>query len=299
MTLVWDYANRLSSDTQDIKDGTFPPHTVNYTYGADGKVVHIDVNGSTNYDFLFNYDGMGRLEKLQRVLDSSTDYQYYYDKASNVTKRHNWVDQGTNVTFTYDNLNRISERDIYVPTTQIARGWFSKEHYGYDAMNRLTSVLRDEDAKSDTFTYHPDGEMSGAHYGNNAHNATYNLDKCGNRTSSVTAGTALTFQSNVINQYTTIAGGVGGGGSLTYTGGHSLAGYGGASYYYIGARQLVKVVYNGDTVLLYYDALGRCVRKSLNGVSTYHIFDHDHWINEYNSSNQNTGNTYLAAGSTR
>lgn len=62
MTLVWDYANRLSSDTQDIKDGTFPPHTVNYTYGADGKVVDMDVDGSTNYDFLFNYDGMGRLE---------------------------------------------------------------------------------------------------------------------------------------------------------------------------------------------------------------------------------------------
>jgi hypothetical protein len=70
-------------------------------------------------------------------------------------------------------------------------------------MDRLASVLRDEDGKSDTFNYYLDGEMSGAHYANNARNVTYTIDNAGNRTS-VTDGTVKTYVPNNINLYSTV-----------------------------------------------------------------------------------------------
>ena len=290
VTRTYDEAGRLLADTQDIKAGTFPSHTVNYTYRADGKVTDIKLDTAQDYEFLFGYDGMARLETIKYVLDTSTDYQYYYDLASNVTKRFNWVDSGTNVVLTYDNLNRVSERDINVPTTQIPRGWFSKEHYTYDAMNRLTKVLRDEDAKSDIFTYYLDGELLTATYGT-LPKVTYNLDNAGNRTSVLNGISAGTYVPNNLNQYTTVAGN-----SALYANAHALSSYLGENYSYIGGTYLAKATVGTNTLLLYYDALGRCVQRPVNGVTKYRIFDGDHFIMEYNSSNANIGNALYGRG---
>jgi RHS repeat-associated protein len=286
VTRTYDNARRLLIDVQDLKDTGISSHTVSYTYRADSKVVEV---ATGTYDFLFNYDAMARLEKIQGASDSSTDYQYYYDAASNVTKRIVWFN-GASATFTYDNLNRASERDINVPTSQIPRGWFSKEHYGYDVMNRLTNVLRDEDVKTDTFSYYLDGEMSAAHYANSARNVTYNLDNGGNRTS-VTDGTTKFYTPTNINLYSVI-----GGAALTYTGGHALSAYNGESYSSIAGQQLCQATSGANTLQLYYDALGRGVKRKLNGVSNYYIFDGEHWITEYNSSDVNSGSTVYGRG---
>lgn len=293
VTRTYDNAGRLLADTQDIKAGSFPTHAVNYTYRADGKVTDIQLDSAQDYEFLFGYDGMARLETIKSVLNTNPDYQYYYDAASNVTKRFNGLSAGSNVVYIYDNLNRISERDINVPTSQIPRGWFSKEHYTYDAMNRLTNVLRDEDVKSDTFTYYLDGEMKDAHYANNTRNVTYNLDLAGNRTSVVDGGTTTTYtaSTNNLNQYASV-----GGNALTYIAAHAISIYAGENYYYIGGTFLAKATVGTNTLLLYYDALGRCVQRSVNGVTTYRIFDGDHFITEYNSSNAFIGNALYGQG---
>ncbi len=290
VTRAYDAAGRLLSDTQDIKAGTFPPHTVNYTYRADGKVTGIKLDTAQDYEFLFGYDGMARLKTIKYVLNTSTDYEYYYDAASNVTKRFNWLSSGTNVAYTYDNLNRVSQRDINVPTGQIPRGWFSKEHYTYDAMNRLTKVLRDEDVKSDIFTYYLDGELFTATYGTMP-KVTYNLDNSGNRTSVVNGISAGTYLTNNLNQYTKV-----GINTALYANAHALSSYLGESYFYIGGTFLAKATVGTNTLLLYYDALGRCVQRSVNGITTYRIFDGDHFIMEYNSGNAFLGNALYGRG---
>jgi RHS repeat-associated protein len=283
LTRTYDDANRLSSEAQAPKDSGINPHTVYYTYRADGKVTDVNIDHSQSYDFVFGYDAMARLETIKYIVDTSTDYQYYYDLASNVTKRFNWNESGANVVYIYDNLNRVMERDINVPTSQIPRGWFSREHYGYDAMNRLISVLRDEDAKSDTFSYYQDGEMSAAHYGNSTRNVTYNLDLAGNRSSVVDGGTT-SYVANNLNEYTTV-------GSVNpeYIAGHAMSAFGAQSYYYIAGTLLARSTVASNDLYLYYDALGRCMKRKLNGVSSYRVFQGEHWIAEYTSSNVNIG----------
>src|SRR5262249_40653578 len=157
----------------------------------------------------------------------------------------------------------------------------SKEHYGYDAMNRLTSVLRDEDTKSDTFNYYQDGEMSAAHYGDNSRNVTYNLDLAGNRTSIVDGATTI-YSANTLNQYTTV-------GAVTpqYVPAHAMSVFGSQNYYYIAGALLARSMTGSNDLYLYYDALGRCMKRKLNGVSSYRVFQGDHWIAEYTSSNVN------------
>jgi hypothetical protein len=157
-------------------------------------------------------------------------------------------------------------------------------------MNRLTSVLRDEDAKTDTFGYYQDGEMSAAHYGNNSRNVTYNLDLAGNRTS-VIDGNTTSYISNNLNQYTTV-----GGVNPQYIPAHAMSAFGSQSYHYIGDTFLARSFVSPNDLYLYYDALGRCMKRKLNGVSNYRVFQGEHWIAEYTASNVNIGTAIYGNG---
>jgi hypothetical protein len=59
-----------------------------------------------------------------------------------------------------DALNRWPNRSVIFGGNTI-----SKESYGYDKMNRLTTIDRTEDNKRDQFGYYLDGELNIAQYG--------------------------------------------------------------------------------------------------------------------------------------
>ena len=95
---------------------------------------------------------------------------------------------------------------------------------------------------------------------------TYTLDKAGNRTS--VNGTSYSL--NTINQYTSV------GGSLVTNGNdHGIQTYGGFTYTYMRDQELTKITW--PQVLTYdlaYDALGRCVKRTVNNTSTtYYFYD--------------------------
>ena len=112
----------------------------------------------------------------------------------------------------------------------------------------------------------------------------YTLDNCGNRTNVTDAGTNKSYAVNNLNQYTT------GHGTAVVNGtSHEISSYGGTSYAYMGDSFLAKAsLINGDSYTLYYDALGRCAKRTtmLGGVETtrYYLFDGEHWIVEYDGS---------------
>ena len=115
-------------------------------------------------------------------------------------------------------------------------------------------------------------------------NVTYTLDKAGNRTSVTddVNGNA-TYAPNALNQYTSV-----GGSSVINGGEHEIQTYNNVGYTYINDERLTTVktpptnpIY---TYSLAYDALGRCVKRSLNGVATYYIYDGEKPILEYRSS---------------
>ena len=108
----------------------------------------------------------------------------------------------------------------------------------------------------------------------------YNLDKAGNRTSVTdNLNGNATYAPNNLNQYTSV-----GGSSVTNGPEHEIRTYNSVTYNYVNDEHLKQVTSSSSTYNLYYDALGRCVKRTLNGFTTYYIYDGEKPIMEYRSS---------------
>ena len=68
---------------------------------------------------------------------------------------------------------------------------------------------------------------------------------------------------------------------------HEIKLYGGFTYYYMRDQELTKITATGFTYDLAYDALGRCVRRTINNdpaYTTYYFYDGEKPILEYNAN---------------
>jgi RHS repeat-associated protein len=270
----YDAAGHLTQEEQDLY-GVYPVY-VNYpSYDDDGRLTRMNVSGVSTYDFTYSYDAMGRFEKIF-VTNGGQLFQYYYDAASNETERDNVTSNGVNQVYPRDALNRMQYMDVKKGSTVLAH-----EGYTYDAMNRITLVSYQ--TGSDSFGYYLDGEVKTANLGNLGHNVTYTLDNKGNRTSVVDNNVTSTYAPNPNDQYTTGAG-------LSVTNGleHEIQVFNGVTYGYINDERLISAAATGGpTYSMVYDALGRCMKRSITGgPSTYYVYDGDKPILEYDT---NTG----------
>jgi RHS repeat-associated protein len=276
VTRSYDAAGRLLWEAQNVAG--LGVKFIEHAYDSDGKETRLLVR-SENYDYTFSYDAMGRFEKIFASWRTNPVWQYTYDPASNETARLNLYD-GVAQTYTRDALNRMASRYLRKGTDPA----FSAEVYTYDSMSRLLSVAR-EDGKTDSFTYYLDGELNTAHYGT-TRNVDYALDKAGNRTSVTdNVNGNATYTPNALNQYTAVTGS-----TISNGNEHEVSSYKGATdaqqvnYGYINDERLNSVTSVANTYNLAYDALGRCVKRTLNGVTTYYIYDGEKPILEYNST---------------
>jgi RHS repeat-associated protein len=175
----------------------------------------------------------------------------------------------------------MSQRHIYSPSA----GNISVEHYHYDAMSRLSSTYREEDGLSDSFGYDASGQLTGMNSPRSNRWINYNWDNAGNRTQVNDNGWAYSYGVNSLNQYAWSGdgGGVGNGSE------HEIGSYQGVSYGYYGDRRLASVSGPGGTYNLAYDGLGRTVQRSLNGVTTYYVYDGEKPIYEYKADGSTAG----------
>ena len=117
----------------------------------------------------------------------------------------------------------------------------------------------------------------------------YYLDRAGNRTqlNDSVNGNATSTPNN-INQYTAVTG-------CTITNGseHEMSVFKGpndtqqVNYYYINDEHLKQASVGSSNYYLYYDALGRCVKRSAQqqqSLTTYYIYDGEKPILEYSSN---------------
>src|SRR5581483_7414367 len=128
----------------------------------------------------------------------------------------------------------------------------------------------------------------------------YNYDGAGNRTS---VGDTLfgntTYTPNALNQYSAITAT-----SITHGREHEIYSYHGpydtqsGFYVYLNDEHLVSVSSSSpgaplnNTYTLGYDALGRCVRRTLNNFTTWYIYDGEKPILEFNQDGQLAKNVY-------
>ena len=105
---------------------------------------------------------------------------------------------------------------------------------------------------------------------------TYSLDEAGNRT----AVNGTSYSPNSINQYTSV-----GGAPLTNGDDHEIQQYGGFTFLYMRDQELRRITATGFSYDFAYDALGRCVRRTVNNATTtYYFYDGDKLILEYNGT---------------
>jgi RHS repeat-associated protein len=121
-------------------------------------------------------------------------------------------------------------------------------------------------------------------WGNPQRTVDYTLDKVGNRTNVNENGVDTPYTPDNINRYTQV-----GTDSVTTGPEHQIGGYqtGGqaTSYYYVGDTYLAKITQGSNTYTLWYDALGRCVKRTLNNATTYYVYDGDKAIIETGPTN--------------
>ncbi len=308
---------KLKLDRQALLDqpnGPGPTKIVNYEYdiqfaGAESTPTRMNVTNADDspagYDYDFRCDGMGRFEKIL-AHNAALKFQYSYDPASNETLRHNEAN-GVDQSYLPDELNRRTKTDVQYHNGR------ALESYGYWENGLLHTVTRGN--KQDQFTYYLDGQLQQVMYGvpqtegvssetppaedptkektvddfvsmsapdpNGALTADrtvrYNLDYAGNRTSvndSVAGFT--TYSPNNINEYTDRVGND----AISNGSNHELISYKTNAYTYADER-LTNVSSGVNAYDLAYDALGRCVKRVLNGVTKYYIYDGERPILEY------------------
>ena len=124
----------------------------------------------------------------------------------------------------------------------------------------------------------------------------YYYDGAGNRTTvndSVNGNTSYT--PNSFNQYDMV-----GGNTMTNGPEHEIVSYRNIDYAYLNDEHLIGVTNrNGgrnDTYQLVYDAMGRCVKRTVNGLTNYYIYDGEKPILEYNPSAQIIGRNVYGKG---
>jgi RHS repeat-associated protein len=129
------------------------------------------------------------------------------------------------------------------------------------------------------------GELNTATLGNLGHTLTYNLDKKGNRTSVVDNNITSTYTPNTIDQYT-----IGAGLSVVNGPEHEIQTYNGVTYDYFFDERLTSATSGTTTYSMVYDALGRCITRSLTGgPTTNYIYDGEKPILEYDANGTEVG----------
>jgi RHS repeat-associated protein len=308
-TNTYQYDNMDRLQKTSYFDGT----SVSYTYSQTGQPqTVIDGRGTTTY----GYDNQDRV--IQIAVPDGQSITYGYDAAGNRTGMVTAVGTvtATSATYTYDQDNRLAT----VNGTNVGTIGFAYDNagnptqrtlpngitvsYGYDTLNRLTSVSEQQgtttlasytytldtvgnrtkvveaDGSASIWTYDQNSRLLGeARFdpsGAETAQASYTYDGVGNRLTQSSGGQTTTYSYNSLDQLTSTSGALslqlsydGRGNLITATSGTSST-----SYTYDAADRLTGATLPGGTSVSYgYDAAGRQVSQTTGGSTTNSLWD--------------------------
>ncbi|MEY2508897.1 MAG: hypothetical protein QOH01_3226, partial [Verrucomicrobiota bacterium] len=273
----YDDANRKIWEDQTVAG--YSTHRVQHDHDADGNVSTTEIPGYYQLRYAYN-----QRNQLVQVQDGGGNpwFIYSYDLSGNMIKRQDvyWgVNDSTNVedangTSMYDQLNRPTMWE----DTHSGDNAFARSFQQYDSLSRLTATWRVEQyQQGERFGYDAMGQLTSVAYNadyvwtgnplNATRNVAYNLDPL-NRISVNDNGTQLGYTPDALNQYVGV-----GAQSPSYDANFNLTGFDGASFNYNAANQLTSASRGGNTVQFVYDGLGRCLKRTINGVTTLLVYD--------------------------
>ncbi len=286
LTYTYDGLNRVKSKCVTTSTCVAPNDAtgrdVYYSYDLLGRQLSATFDSASGAAKITNtYDDLGRLTSSSSTMDGTArTMSSQYDAAGNRTMLTGNI-ASYSAPFSYDALGRMT---AYVGEVQIAydnsgrrsslnfgsSGTTSSATYGYDPLDRLTSLTHDLAGtaadQSLTYGYNPASQISAR----TASNDSYAYGGL--------ASVNRAYMSNGLNQYTAA-----GGASFAYDANGNLTSDGSNTFAYDAENRLVSVT-GAHTATLSYDPLGRLWQISAPSGTTRFIYDGDHDVVETDGS---------------
>jgi RHS repeat-associated protein len=288
------------------------PGVYDYTFGYDaiGRFETISPTGGS-VAFRYYYDrASNEIQRRSNVGSATIDQIYGRDSlnrmASRFLKKNNQSPAFSQEVYTYDRMNRLSQTVREDGKKDIFGFYWNGElcwvQYG---VQQDAPIQEGADPDLDTTdnvdpyaNYQPpdvpEAEPAPPVETGNGGQGSFNppdsaqydrwvgylLDKAGNRNVVADSGSGNAYYNvNNLNQYTSAAGS-----SVINGNNHEIGSYSGVTYSYINDERLKQVTSGTNNYYLSYDALGRCVKRTLNSVTTYYVYDGEKPILEYKSN---------------
>ncbi|HCI45356.1 MAG TPA: hypothetical protein DE315_07510 [Candidatus Omnitrophica bacterium] len=259
-----DALNRVTNATNTLN---LAPYTLSYAYDSadnrtqltypSGKVIDYvyDTNDrltgitQNTLNFLqYQYDPLDRRTQRSHLSTSLPLTSYSYDIANQLASVTNTLSDGTPISQysypIYDNVGNRKQLDRTLGTNPT-----ETINYAYNAIYELTNVT-------------------------GAQTNSYDYDNVGNRNTA----DGVIYTANDLNQYTSV-----GGTTHLYDTNGNLTNDGNNTYGYDEQNRLSSVVGLQSSVYAY-DAFNRRVSKTVNGTTTYFIYDDSSVIAEYDGT---------------
>jgi RHS repeat-associated protein len=300
-----------------------------YSYDAAGRFEKIKLTSNGSVQFQYAYDAASNETDRYSYLPNSVTIHQIYARDSLDRMSSRLVKKGTATfsteAYTYDHMNRITEVNRGGAADSFVFYWdgeLQSASYGggphmpfqegqdpdLDTTDNIdpNAGYQPPDTEEPEPTPPPD-DYSDPKVGGlipedlpGARSVGYYFDKAGNRQQVTdTSNPTLNYVINNLNQYSSVSGS-----SIINGNEHEVSSFQGlydthpVNYTYINDEHLKTVsdtVY-GQTYNLFYDALGRCVKRDLNGTTTYYTYDGEKAIVEYNSGGSIVGRNVYGKG---
>ncbi len=241
---------------------------VNYAYDEVGNRTKLSLNSAVVQTY--RYDSANRSTK---ILDAAgLPFTFEYDAANKLTQKR--MPNGVKTTYQYDGLDRVTRILDAKGATVLA-----DHQYQYDNANEITQIAEPTTVRN--YAYDSVDRLIAATYSSPTQpNEAYAYDSVGNRISSHLSAAYDYQRFNRLASTT----------SANYSSdanGNQLAktdGTGTTTFTWDFENRLRQVTNgNGSTVFYKYDALGRRIQRTSNGISTSFIYDGDDVLSDLNS----------------
>jgi RHS repeat-associated protein len=282
LTYAYDGMNRLTLKTVPASASGAAGYGVYYNYDVNGLQTYARFGSASGPGISTSYDGFGRVTSSSTTMDGTArTNSYQYDALGDRTRLStssgyvmNWTyDAGGAMTAMLDGNNERLALIGYDAAGRrqalaLAPASASTASYGYDAVNRLTSLSHDLAGgafdQSLSFAYNPASQMVTKTATNDgyASNTAYNV--------------ARPYSVNGLNQYTAA-----GGATFAYDANGNLTSDGTNSFIYDAENRLVS---RSGGVTLAYDPNGRLWQVSGPSGVTRFVYDGDRLIEELNGA---------------
>lgn len=280
----YDFANQLLSETQSIA-GAPAAWTVGYGYNADGLRSSMTYPGGEVVEVSYT-----PRNEIQSISAGGPPPLAVYSYNSDGTVATRTLENGTVASFAYN-----PALETLNVTHTLGGTVLQQRDYVYNSRGMRTATQINA-GSWDVYIYDPADQITGVKYGSSTSagatptsTMTYVYDAVGNRTQVKRVSTGMPnvtnnyAVANPVNQYSTVNGG-----SATYDLNGNLAGVpanflgqsAAQTASYDALNRLVSVTGGSNVINQTFDSKGRVASRSVNGVTTYFVWDDWNLIEE-------------------